>query len=129
MVSPHEYLIGVKGEGDYNYINANTKMGIHYISISSNLDKIKVDGIHLHLQKVNYVNVLTKRYNGSFGYESVKKIDTVTREAFSIDQEGSFYNLVTDSARQIQWYIRDFNPNDQDYDDYNGQHLDFLMNI
>lgn len=36
------------------------------------------------------------------------------------------YNEAVESIHAIQWYIQD-NPEDYDYDDYNGQHIGFYM--
>lgn len=36
------------------------------------------------------------------------------------------YNEAVDSVRAIQWYIED-NPEDYDYEDYNGQQIDYYL--
>jgi len=95
LVSPHDFLLGVKGEGEYNYIQAATKKGIHFIAINSSLQQVQVNNLHLHLKKVRYVNVLTKRYNGSYGYESVKTLDSISRVGFSVAVDGSYVSLDT----------------------------------
>lgn len=45
------------------------------------------------------------------------------------DNLSTVFNIGVMSARQVQFYIRDFNPNDNDYSDYNGQFIDALLNF
>jgi hypothetical protein len=41
----------------------------------------------------------------------------------------TMFNDSVSSAKEIQWYITVHNPNDQDYDDYNGQTLRYWINL
>lgn len=39
------------------------------------------------------------------------------------------YNMSVANALEIQWYIDDYNINDNDYSDYNGQPIDAILNF
>jgi hypothetical protein len=66
-------------------------------------------------------------YNGLSGNKA-----TLGENSEFVDMKNKLSTVYNDSllsADQVQWYITDYNPNDNDYSDYNGQELDPLLNF
>lgn len=96
IVSPHDYLIGVKEDGgSYDYIKSEDKRDIKFLAIDSSLKPKSVDKLSLKLSKYNYVNVLTKRSNGSYYYQSLPKEITISQTPFSLKSIGFNYRIET----------------------------------
>lgn len=103
LVSPYKYLVGIKKEDDLYYIKKGDKTSVKAIAINSDLEKVKVDGLFLTLKKIRHVNVLTKRNNGSYGYESVKKEDVVSKKEYSIRKNGN--DLILDTRKSGDYIL------------------------
>lgn len=96
-ISPLDYIIGVKSDGDLSYINKGSKRMLKFIAVGPDLDTVKVDDITLTLVENRYVSVLVKQPNGVYKYQSVKKEYTVKTEKLSISKNGLDYYLPVDT--------------------------------
>jgi alpha-2-macroglobulin len=98
LVSPYPYLVGISAEGDFYYIKRNDQKKVRYLAVNSDLDSVEVNDLTFELLEYKYVNVLTKRPNGSFAYESVRKEETIKKDAFKIAKDGLSFDLNTSLA-------------------------------
>jgi uncharacterized protein YfaS (alpha-2-macroglobulin family) len=109
LVSPYKFLLGVKKEGDLYYIKRDDKKSVKIVSINSDLNKVKAKGLFLTLKKKKYVNVLTKRNNGTYGYESVKKEEVVSKKEFVVNNSAQELKLDTKNSGDFILTIEDKN--------------------
>ena len=95
LISPLEYLIGYKAQGDLNYINKGAELGVDFIAISPDLKKMDVGGLKLKTIEFRQVSTLVKQSNGTFKYESVKKEYEVNTSDISISAPKTSIKLDT----------------------------------
>ena len=88
IVSPLDYLVGKKVDGDTNYINKDSERKISFIAISPDLKQRQAEGLTLQINETRYISALVRQPNGVFKYQSVKKIYPVSESDFSIQAEG-----------------------------------------
>jgi hypothetical protein len=106
LVSPLEYLIGSKSDGDLRYINKNSTRRVNLIAVNPGLKKIRVKGIKAHIVELRYVSVLAQQPNGTFKYESVRKETTVSKKDIEIPVAGMNYRLPTDRPGDFALVVR-----------------------
>lgn len=92
-VSPLEYLIGAKADGDLSYIRKDSKRVIKFIAVGPDLDPCAVENAELSIIEKRYVSVLVKQPNGVYKYQSVKKEFPVESRKLSIPARGLNYEL------------------------------------
>lgn len=95
LVSPNEYLIGYKPDGDLRYIHKESERSIHLIAVNAALKMVRPENLKAHLVELRYVSVLTKQKSGVYRYESVEKELTVSTDALVIPEGGLSYRLPT----------------------------------
>ncbi|MFL6590795.1 MAG: alpha-2-macroglobulin [Chthoniobacterales bacterium] len=96
LVSSLPYVVGYKSDGDLKYINASTPRAVDLIAVDSHLNKIALDNVTLNIIAQEYVSVVTKKENGSYGYESVLKERLAKSEKLAISADGFRYQLPTE---------------------------------
>lgn len=106
-VSPLDYLIGVKSDGDLRYIQKESSRNLKFIAVGPSLQTVKVDGIKLSLVEKRYVSVLAKQPNGIYKYQSVKKENTLSEKTISIPKEGLNYALPVDAEGEYALILTD----------------------
>ncbi|MGG4610282.1 alpha-2-macroglobulin family protein [Providencia sp. Me31A] len=95
LVSPHDYLVGIKADGSLNYINQNALRKLHVIAIDPTLNQIAQQGLSLEILEQKYISVLTRQNSGVFKYQSKLKETLVSKTSLNIDQAGNEYVLNT----------------------------------
>ncbi|HWM25531.1 MAG TPA: alpha-2-macroglobulin [Chthoniobacterales bacterium] len=96
LVSALPYVVGYKGDGDLNYINAKTPRGVDLLAVDPQLNRIALDNVTLNIIAQEHVSVVTKKDDGSYGYESVLKERVAKSEKIAIRADGLRYQLPTD---------------------------------
>lgn len=92
-VSPLDYLIGVKSDGDLSYIKKDMKRVLSFIAVGPDLNSVAVKNVTMRITENRYVSVLVKQPNGIYKYQSVKKEYPVLEQQVSIPAEGLQYEL------------------------------------
>lgn len=92
-ISPLEYLIGSKADGDLSYIKKDSKRVIKFIAVGPDLAQRAVDNVELSITENKYVSVLVKQPNGVYKYQSVKKEFPIETKRISIPAGGLEYSL------------------------------------
>ncbi len=95
LVSPRAWLVGVKPDGDFDYVHLGSKRMANFLAVDSQLKPIGVDRLKLKLAERRYVSVLTQKPNGNYAYESVLKEIPVSEEAVTIPAGGLDWPLNT----------------------------------
>jgi Large extracellular alpha-helical protein len=95
LVSPNEYLIGYKPDGNLNYIARESKRSAHLIAVNPDLKMTAAQNLKANLVERRYVSVLTKQESGVYKYQSVEKEITVSNEKLVIPEQGLRYQFPT----------------------------------
>lgn len=106
-VSPLEYLIGYKADGDLSYINKDSKRKISFIAIDKELQKIDLKDISLVIQEQRYVSTLVKQKNGLYKYQSVRKDYPVSSQIVTITKNGFDFFLPSETAGEYTLSLLD----------------------
>ena len=95
IVSPNEYLVGAKNDGDMGYIKKDTQRNLDIIAIDPKLNQIKLDNLTMEIIEQKYISVLTLQNSGVYKYQSKLKEIPISSDKFNIDAKGSKYTLNT----------------------------------
>jgi uncharacterized protein YfaS (alpha-2-macroglobulin family) len=109
-VSPLQYLVGYKTDGDLSYVSKGQKRAVDLVAIGPSASRVAQSGIRAQLLERRYLSVLTKQYNGTYKYESIKKEVPLTDKHISIPESGLRYELPSDKAGDFVLLLR----NDKD---------------
>lgn len=111
FVSPDDYLIGAKADGNLRYINKDSVRHIDFIAINPALEKIELSDLKLVLIEEKYLSVLVKQPSGVYKYESRRKESVLSEQPFEISSEKTTYEL--DSKNPGNYIIQIRNKNDE----------------
>ena len=95
LVSALPYVVGFKGDSDLDYLDMDSDHSVDFIAIDRALKKTAVENVILSITEKTYVSVLTKRDDGTYAYESVKKEKVIHTEPIGISLQGLKYKLPT----------------------------------
>lgn len=98
LISPLEFLVGYKADGKLNYINANSKRSIEFITIDASLNKVKKDDLIFRRIEIQHVSTLVKQRNGTYKYQSVKKEKEVESRPLEIPESNYIYEIDTETS-------------------------------
>lgn len=96
LVSPYDYLIGVKADGELGYIHQNAQRNVNLIAINPSLETIALNGLTLRLLEQKYLSVLTRQESGVYKYQSKLKEIPVSDAAIDLPASGKTLALATD---------------------------------
>ena len=98
LVSPEDFLVGIKTDGALSYIKRDASRNINLIALNPNLDPVAASGLKLRYQEKKYVSVLTKdTYSGLYSYVSKLRMDEVSSEPLNIPTNGHNIALPTNN--------------------------------
>lgn len=97
LVSPLEFILGAKPDGDLNYLKKDSERNVNIIAINSDLKKMATDKVTLVVMERKYVSVLTQGDDGNYRYQSVFKETMLSEKPFAIAAAGS--NLKIDTTK------------------------------
>ncbi|CDZ79213.1 hypothetical protein BN59_03531 [Legionella massiliensis] len=98
LVSPLPYFIGYKPDGDLAYIKQNGQRSVNFIAVNPQLAQLKIDGLKIQLVSLHPVTTLVKASDGTYQYQSIIQSTVVDTKPFTINEQGTVYNL---PAQQI----------------------------
>ncbi len=107
LVSALPYVVGYKSDGDLHYIQASAPRGVDLVAIDPQLKRIALENVTLDVIAQEYVSVVTKKENGSYGYESVLKERVAKSEKIAISADGLRYQLPTSEPGDYVIEMRD----------------------
>lgn len=111
FVSPNDYLIGAKADGNLNYINRDSIRHLDFIAINPSLEKIALTDLKLITLEEKYLSVLVKQPSGVYKYESRRKELLISEQPFAIDQDKTTYQL--DSKNPGNYIVQIKNKDDE----------------
>jgi uncharacterized repeat protein (TIGR01451 family) len=95
LVSPRDWLVGVKPDGDFGYVHAGSARSAKFLAVDSRLEPVSVEHLKLKVVEDRYVSVLVQKPNGNYGYESVLKEVPVSEQELAISAKGLDWPLDT----------------------------------
>ena len=107
LVSALPYVVGYKSDGDLHYIQASAPRGVDLVAIDPQLKRIALENVTLDVIAQEYVSVVTKKENGSYGYESVLKERVAKSDKIAISADGLRYQLPTSEPGDYVIEMRD----------------------
>lgn len=95
-VSPMPYLVGWKADGDLHYVSKDSQRSVQLIAVGPQAQKVTAAGVRAVLVERKYLSVLTKQWNGTYKYDSVRKEVVLGDKKLDIPEAGLKYALATD---------------------------------
>lgn len=95
LVSPLDYLVGSKKDGDFDYVHKNADRFVTFMPINPQLEQIDLKDVELQVFESKFVSTLVKQPNGTYKYQSVEKKELKTSTTIDLPKEGLKYKLDT----------------------------------
>lgn len=111
IVSDLPYLIGWKADGDLDYVSQSVPRSVRLQALDPQAQRTAVKDLQLKRYQRKYVNVLIRRPNGSYQYESRQKDLLLSAQAYTLraggaelkleaSEPGSYFYLLVDAEGQ-----------------------------
>jgi len=107
LVSPYDYLVGVKPDGDLGYINRDAVRHLNIIAINPTLKQIALPDLKAVLIEQKYISVLTQQDSGVYKYQSKMKEIPLSEQPLSLSEQGSDLLLATDKPGDFVLAVED----------------------
>ena len=95
VISPNDYLVGAKADGDLLYIKKNTERNLSFIAVNPKLEPIALNDLRLELIEHRYVSVLTKQDSGIYKYQSKLREVLLNSSDITIGKNGLTHAIDT----------------------------------
>lgn len=112
LVSSSPYLVGVKADGDLNYITRQASRNAQWLAIDPNLTPIAVNNLTQVLIERKFVSVLVKQPSGVYKYESRKKESVKSSQAYALKAGANTVALNTEEPGDYAIALRDAEGNE-----------------
>lgn len=93
LVSPAEYLVGWKADGDLNYLRRNAERNLSFVAVNPQLESIDQNELTLQLSERRPISTLVRQNDGTHAYQTVVKQVPVSDVPFAIDAKGTNWQL------------------------------------
>lgn len=107
LVSPAEYLIGWRADGDLNYLAQNAERKIDFIAVDNNLQPLEKNNLILTVSRKEYAPALVEQKNGTYEYQMTAHEQNISQTAISIGSGGMSELLPTSEAGDYSFSISD----------------------
>lgn len=95
LVSPLDYVLGVRTDGNFSYINPGDARSVSLIAVGPNLAKVAASDLTLEIKRAKTIQSLTKSRSGEYSYQSTTVESTISSAPFTVAAGGSSYALPT----------------------------------
>ena len=106
IVSDAPFLVGVKPDGDLNFIRRGTQHQAHWLAVNKTLEPVAAQGLTLEWVQRKYVSVLTEQGNRTYQYVSQLKEILRDSNGVNIAAGGSNFPLRTDEPGDFVLILR-----------------------
>lgn len=113
LVSPNEYLVGYKTDGDLSYIYKSTNSDeamarkINFIAVNNKLEQIGLEDMTLSLYQREYVSSLVEMPDRTYRYQMVPVEKLLSKDGFVISKQGSQYQLNIENSGEFYVVVED----------------------
>jgi uncharacterized protein YfaS (alpha-2-macroglobulin family) len=107
LVSPLEYLVGYKADGDLHYVSRGTERKVQLVAVGPDLAAREVKGLTAELVEIRYVSALTRQPNGNYQYESHRREYPKSEKPLALPQKGLAYALPTGEPGDFELRVKE----------------------
>ncbi|OYV47314.1 MAG: hypothetical protein B7X12_01465 [Halothiobacillus sp. 20-53-49] len=107
LVSNADYLIGLKTEGNLDFIPRDTAQKVDLLAVDPALHAIAVANLSAVILSRQYVSVLTKQNSGVYKYESKLKESPISTQPLTLSAGGTAFSLPTQEPGSYALVIKD----------------------
>lgn len=107
LVSPAEYLVGWRADGDLNYLAQNAERKIDFIAVDNNLQPLEKNNLILTVSRKEYAPALVEQKNGTYEYQMTAHEQNISQTAISIGSGGTSELLPTSEAGDYSFSLSD----------------------
>jgi uncharacterized protein YfaS (alpha-2-macroglobulin family) len=112
LISSSPYLVGVKADGELNYITRQASRNATWLAIDPDLKAIAVNHLTQVLIERKFVSVLVKQPSGVYKYESRKKESVKSSQAYALKAGANTVTLNTEEPGDYAIALRDAEGNE-----------------
>ena len=105
LVSAQPWLIGHKGDGDLNFIQAGSARTVSFVAVDPALKQIALETLEGRLIERRHLSMLVKKPNGNYGYESVEDFQEISRSPVTIPADGLVWSVPTKTPGDFVYEI------------------------
>jgi uncharacterized protein YfaS (alpha-2-macroglobulin family) len=106
IVSDAPYLVGVKPDGDLNYVRRSSAKRAHWLAVNQLLAPVAADELTLEWVQRKFVSVLTQQGNRTYKYESKMREIVRDSKSVTIAAGGTYFPLPTDEPGDFLLLLR-----------------------
>ena len=107
LVSPLDYFIGYKPDGDLNYIKQNSQRSINLIAVDPQLKQQAATDLKIQLIALRPVTTLVKKEDGTYQYQSIIQSSVLSTTPFSVSEQGIDYTVNSEKIGDFALVILD----------------------
>jgi alpha-2-macroglobulin len=107
MVSPLEFLVGYKPDGDLTYLTKGSSHQVELMAVGPTGDRTEAKDLEQVLIERKFVSVLMRKDNGTYRYESVLREEERSHKALAIPAAGTKLALSTTKPGDYAMDVRD----------------------
>lgn len=108
FISPLDFVIGYKADGDLDYMKMNVTRKVHLQAVNNSMKKTSAKGLKASLIEYKYVSVLMEQSNKTYQYQSVRKeVPIGEPQKISIGEKGLSLNLDTSKNGNFVLVVKD----------------------
>ena len=95
LVSPFDFILGAKADGDLYYIAKDAERTLNVIALNPDVKLTSTDKLTLAIIERKHVSVLTQGDDGTYKYQSIIKETPLTEKPFAVGAKGTNVKLET----------------------------------
>lgn len=103
LVSPLPYVVGMKPDGNLDYINLGSKRSVQLLALDPMLKPVAAEGLTTQLLQINYVDTLIKDEHGAYVYRSKAKETQIAKGTLAVPASG--LTLPLDSGKSGSYVL------------------------
>lgn len=107
LVSPLDYLVGFKADGDLQFLPQRGQRSLEWIAINPQLEQQDLSDLTLQRFALHPVSALVKKPDGTFEYQSIIQSTLVDTRTISIGKTGLKYALPTETIGDFSLVLMD----------------------
>ncbi len=107
LVSPYDYLVGVKADGDLGYIPRAGVRRLDIVAVDPSLERIALPDLKTVLIEQKYISVLTRQNSGVYKYQSKLKEVRLSEQPLALNAQKNDITLATDRPGNFVLVVED----------------------
>ena len=102
LLSPLPTLVGVKADGELNYLKKQQQRTLQFIAVTKDLQQVALEALSLKLVEKRAQSSLVKQRDGTYQYQSIVQDVPLSESVFNIGAEGTVYKVPTADAGDFE---------------------------